>query len=82
MSRHTYQTVYCCSAHAQFDPPQNASATAMPIIAEARTRQNRHFFRSLLSCSLSRVRTQVFVPRRKGSAHRCAQPETGPEDAG
>jgi hypothetical protein len=31
-----------------FDLPQNASATAMPIIAEARTHQNQHFFSTLL----------------------------------
>src|SRR5271170_3362513 len=34
-----------------FELPQNPSATAMSIIAEATTRQNRHFFRTLLGRS-------------------------------
>jgi hypothetical protein len=49
MSRHTYQTVHSCPARARpFNLPQNASATAMPIIAETRTRQNQYFFSTLL----------------------------------
>jgi 2-keto-4-pentenoate hydratase len=34
-----------------FNPPQNASATALPITAEARTRQNQYFFSTLLVSS-------------------------------
>ena len=37
MSRRTYQITHCCSRRRPFDLPQNASATAMPIIGEARS---------------------------------------------
>jgi hypothetical protein len=49
MSRRTYQTVQRWLRRRLFDLPQIASATAMPIIAEARTHQNQHFFSILLA---------------------------------
>ena len=65
---------------ARQDIVAHLATTALRIVPK---RLTRDFFRSLLSCSLSRVRMQQFVPqRRRGPARRCERPETGPEDAG